>query len=298
MKTNHRGLYVTLTLLVGAPVLTLVATGYQMVGVGGEGLIRPAQVSVPPPAQPAAARAPDSKGNQAGAASGTAQRGASSQAATGAPPVPGRSALDFSARIEPWEAFLKSGDPRRGETLAASGRPEGGVQACVACHGAAGIAPAGTAFPNLSGLTSEYVAKQLDDYREGRRTHPLMAAIAKGLTEQELGDVALYYGQLPRASVVPVATRDDIARTLDVHGENERALPACANCHGIRGSGEGALLPRLAGQPARYFLDQMEAFRSGQRHNDDVGVMRAFAQRLTSEELEALAGYYEQAVKR
>ncbi|MOA47635.1 Cytochrome c-552 [compost metagenome] len=56
--------------------------------------------------------------------------------------------------------------------------------------------------------------------------------------------------------------------------------------------GEGPLLPRLAGQSREYFVDQMNAFRSGSRQNDDVGVMRAFAQRLTDSEIQALAAYY------
>lgn len=36
----------------------------------------------------------------------------------------------------------------------------------------------------------------------------------------------------------------------------------------------------------------MQALRSGARANDEDGVMRAFAQRLTDEEIRALARYY------
>ncbi|MGE8631894.1 MAG: c-type cytochrome, partial [Achromobacter piechaudii] len=84
----------------------------------------------------------------------------------------------------------------------------------------------------------------------------------------------------------------EAARKLDLQGDGARALPACANCHGLRGMGEGVLLPRLAGQSREYFTDQMNAFRSGARQNDDVGVMRAFSQRLTDSEIQALAAYY------
>ncbi|WP_313492825.1 c-type cytochrome, partial [Achromobacter animicus] len=84
----------------------------------------------------------------------------------------------------------------------------------------------------------------------------------------------------------------EAARRLDVDGDGARAVPACANCHGLRGMGEGPLLPRLAGQSREYFTDQMNAFRNGSRQNDDVGVMRAFSQRLTDAEIQALAAYY------
>ena len=38
--------------------------------------------------------------------------------------------------------------------------------------------------------------------------------------------------------------------------------------------------------------DRINAFRNGSRQNDDVGVMRAFAQRLTDAEVQALSQYY------
>lgn len=206
--------------------------------------------------------------------------------------MPGRSAQDFTAYRAPWEAALAKADPKQGQKLAASGRPDAGVQACTACHGQQGVAPAGGAFPNLAGLRAEYMAKQLTDYREGSRVHPLMQAIAKGLSEEEIGHVAAYYGSLPAPAVAPGASAPEEARKLDTLGENARALPACANCHGLQGRGEGVLLPRLAGQPKTYFIDQMSAFRQGRRQNDDVGIMRALAQRLTAEEIDALGSYY------
>ena len=294
MAAQRRSMGVVLGLVIGLPVLTLLATIYQMVGTGGDGLIRPTAVTAPP------AAAPPAGGGQAPAAkapAGQAAPTASGAAAVAPPkpsePVPGRSAQDFSTPKLAWEASLRNADPERGRQLAGAGRPEAGVQACVACHGQQGVAAPGGNFPNLAGLRADYIAKQLSDYRTGSRNHPLMATIAKALTEEEIGQLARYYGSLP-APAVQLGSGPEAARTLDVRGENARALPACANCHGLQGSGEGALLPRLAGQPKSYFIDQMNAFRSGQRHNDDVGVMRAFAQRLTPQEIEALAGYYAQ----
>lgn len=288
---SHRGLYVSVGLMFALPLITLLATAWQMWGLGGDGMIRPTAVQQPPAPVPGAQQAPASAPAAPVAAQASPPLPAV-VAAGKAPQVAGRSALDFSTPAPNWQADLNKADVDRGKQVAQNGKP--GVQACVACHGPAGITPLGGAFPNLAGLTPDYLAKQLWDFRDGVRPHPLMAGIAKGLSQQEIADVARYYGSLPAAALgADSAEQFPDAARLDVSGDGPRALPACANCHGLQGRGEGALLPRLAGQPAVYFVDQLNAFRSGERQNDDVGVMRAFAQRLTADEITQLARYYE-----
>jgi len=304
MIEHRKGITIAVLLIMAPPAVTLIATAHQMIGTGGDGLIRAAAVtaSAPPaqaPAAPAAASAPASAATPASApapapasAPQTPAPPPASAALKPPAPVPGRSALDFSASRPAWEGFLRGADPEAGKQLAANGKPGAGVQACIACHGPAGITPTGGIFPNLAGLSSEYLAKQLADFRSGTRVQPLMNTIARGLTEQEIGQVAAYYGTLAGPPMHVGEFGGEAARKLDVQGDGNRALPACANCHGLRGLGEGPLLPRLAGQSKEYFTDQMNAFRNGSRQNDDVGVMRAFSQRLTDSEIEALALYY------
>ncbi|MFF7400435.1 c-type cytochrome [Achromobacter sp. NPDC008082] len=304
MIEHRKGITIAVLLIMAPPAVTLIATAHQMIGTGGDGLIRAAAVTAaaPPaqaPAAPAAGSSPAAAPASASApapASAPASASASAQAPAAAlkppAPVPGRSALDFSASRPAWEGFLRGADPEAGKQLAANGKPGAGVQACIACHGSAGITPTGGIFPNLAGLSSEYLAKQLADFRSGTRVQPLMNTIARGLTEQEIGQVAAYYGTLAGPPMHVGEFGGEAARKLDVQGDGSRALPACANCHGLRGLGEGPLLPRLAGQSKEYFTDQMNAFRNGSRQNDDVGVMRAFSQRLTDSEIEALALYY------
>lgn len=296
--TIHRGsFYFVIGLIVFVPTLTLVATGYRMVVDGGGGWIRPTEVHVaagaatpPAPVTPAASATPTA-GQPPAVAGGTAGGTASAPVANAAP----RSATDFSASNAAWEATLKNADAKAGAQLASAGRPAQGVQACVACHGQQGVAPAGGAFPNLAGLRPEYIAKQLVDYAQGQRANAIMVPIAKGLQDNDIGALAAYYGGLPVPPVVAPTNPNEVAAKLDIQGDNARALPACANCHGMTGRGEGPLLPRLAGQPKGYFIEQMNEFRSGQRHNDDVGVMQAFSKRLTPEDIEALGDYYARA---
>ncbi|KRA01690.1 MAG: c-type cytochrome [Achromobacter sp.] len=294
MSENRTGILFTLGLMIAVPVITLVATGVQMMGAGGDEAIRASAVPQPPPQ--AVSAAPQIPGGQAAAPAPSGIAPATPAAAGTAPapmkPVPGRSATDFTASRPDWEKWLREADPEAGKQLAANGKPAAAVQACVACHGPAGITPTGGIFPNLAGLRSEYLAKQLADFRAGTRVQPLMNTIARALTEEEIGQVAAYYGTLAGPPLHVGEFGGEAARRLDVDGDGARALPACANCHGMRGMGEGPLLPRLAGQSREYFTDQMNAFRNGSRQNDDVGVMRAFSQRLTDAEIQALAAYY------
>lgn len=288
MIEHRKGLTIAVLLIMAPPLVTLIATAHQMIGTGGDGLIRASAVTAPPAPPPQAAK-PAAPPAPAPAAAPAAPAAAPPAAA---PPVPGRSAMDFSASRPDWEGFLRGADPEAGKQLAANGKPGAGVQACIACHGPAGITPTGGIFPNLAGLSREYLAKQLADFRSGTRVQPLMNTVARALTEQEIGQVAAYYGTLAGPPLHVGEFGGEAARKLDLQGDGARALPACANCHGLRGMGEGPLLPRLAGQSKEYFTDQMNAFRNGSRQNDDVGVMRAFSQRLTDSEIEALALYY------
>ena len=303
MIEHRNGILIAVALMVGVPAITLIATLHQMFGTGGDGPIRASAVQAPPaPAKPAAPAAPGAPAAApavpavpaAPATPGTPATTppAATPAPSAAAPVPGRSALDFSASRPAWEGYLRGADPEQGKQLAAAGKPAAGVQACVACHGQAGITPTGGIFPNLAGLTPEYIAKQLADFRQGTRKQPLMNTIAQALSEQEIGQLAAYYGSLAGPPLHVGEAGGEAARKLDQAGDGSRALPACANCHGLRGMGEGPLLPRLAGQSKEYFADQINAFRNGSRQNDDVGVMRAFAQRLTDSEIEALGQYY------
>ena len=141
-------------------------------------------------------------------------------------------------------------------------------------------------------MPADYLAKQLFDYREDRRSDPVMGPIAKALKDDEIAAVARYYAGLPPPTATLAQGGESRARTLHADGDNARALPACANCHGVEGEGQGFLLPRLTGQPADYLVKQFDAFRTGTRHNDSDGAMRGIAQRLAPEDAQALAQFY------
>lgn len=85
---------------------------------------------------------------------------------------------------------------------AAAGRQKNSM--CAGCHGIPGYKtafPEVYAVPKLGGQYPAYIVKALQDYKSGNRNHPTMRAIAAGLSEKDMADLAAYYGaDAPRAA--------------------------------------------------------------------------------------------------
>lgn len=71
------------------------------------------------------------------------------------------------------------------------------IESCVPCHGADGIAK-DTEVPHLAGQNEEYLQRQLEAFRSGRRRHREMRYVAGELTVAEMDAIAAYYASLPR----------------------------------------------------------------------------------------------------
>ena len=74
-------------------------------------------------------------------------------------------------------------------------------------------------------------------------------------------------------------------------GNAGTGLPACAACHGPTGAGIPTQFPRLGGQHADYILAQLKAFRAGDRANDAGKMMRTIANKMSDQEMLAVANY-------
>ncbi|HZI83641.1 MAG TPA: cytochrome c [Casimicrobiaceae bacterium] len=93
--------------------------------------------------------------------------------------------------------------------LAAWGQaaPEGDAAAgahknrmCAGCHGIAGwrtAYPEVYSVPKIGGQHPAYIVKALQEYKSGERSHPSMRAIAASLSDQDMADLAAYYGGPP-----------------------------------------------------------------------------------------------------
>jgi cytochrome c553 len=67
---------------------------------------------------------------------------------------------------------------------------------CVGCHGIDGyktVFPEVYHVPKLGGQHAAYIVKALQEYKAGNRSHPSMRAIAAGLSDQDMADLAAYY---------------------------------------------------------------------------------------------------------
>ena len=73
---------------------------------------------------------------------------------------------------------------------------ENKVAMCIGCHGIAGYKtafPEVYSVPKIGGQHAGYIVKALQGYKSGERSHPTMRAIAAGLSDQDMADLAAYY---------------------------------------------------------------------------------------------------------
>ncbi len=74
------------------------------------------------------------------------------------------------------------------------------ISMCIGCHAIGGYKasfPAVYHVPMIHGQTAKYIENALIGYRSGDRAHPTMQAIAGSLTDQDIADLAAYYGRSP-----------------------------------------------------------------------------------------------------
>lgn len=163
------------------------------------------------------------------------------------------------------------------------------TQVCSACHamdGSRGL----TANPILQGQHPEYLVKQLQEFKAGKRKNPVMQGMAAPLSDADMRNVAAFYASKK--------AKDGFATNKDLVGLGEKiyrggiaakGVPACAGCHSPNGAGIPAQYPRLGGQHAEYTKAQLTAFRQGERTNS--APMLAIAANLSDKEIAALADY-------
>jgi cytochrome c553 len=91
-------------------------------------------------------------------------------------------------------AVLGSGMVQAAEANSVPARDK--VSMCIGCHGIPGYKtafPVTYSVPKLGGQHAAYIVKALQAYKSGDRSHPSMRAIAAGLSDKDMADVAAYY---------------------------------------------------------------------------------------------------------
>lgn len=160
---------------------------------------------------------------------------------------------------------------------------------CVGCHGVDGNS--GTpAYPKLSQQHPEYLVKQLQEYKSGKRANAIMLGFATALSEEDMKNIA--YWVTTNKAKPGAATDKDLAslgERIYRGGVQDRQIAACAGCHSPNGAGIPAQYPRLSGQHAEYTAAQLTYFRDGIRKNNLQ--MTQNAAKLNDREIKALADY-------
>lgn len=162
---------------------------------------------------------------------------------------------------------------------------------CAACHAADGNS-AITLNPKLAGQHPEYLAKQLLEFKSGKRANPVMSGMAASLSDEEIKALATYFsGKKLNLGQAKTNGAGSLGEKIYRAGNAANSVPACAACHGPNGAGLPKQFPRLGGQHTDYTLAQLKAFRSGERAN--APMMMTIAAKMSDAEMAAVADYIE-----
>ena len=87
-----------------------------------------------------------------------------------------------------------------GESLYRSGQKQKNQGACSSCHSFNGSGNSLSGYPKVSGQSVEYLVKQLQDFRSGKRSNTsnakIMQAVAEKLSDNEIAALASYISGL------------------------------------------------------------------------------------------------------
>ena len=163
------------------------------------------------------------------------------------------------------------------------------TEVCTACHTADGTRGS-PANPILQGQHSEYLVKQLTEFKAGKRANAVMGGMAGLLSEDDMKNVAAFYSS-KQAKPGAAKNKDLVALGEKIYrgGIAAKQVPACSGCHSPNGAGIPAQYPRLGSQHGDYTEAQLVAFRSGARANS--AQMMTIAARLSDKEIKAVSDY-------
>ncbi len=160
---------------------------------------------------------------------------------------------------------------------------------CAACHGADGNS-AVTVNPKLAQQHPEYLVKQLQEFKSGKRANAIMMGMSAALSEQDMKNIAAWLTtQTAKKGFAKDPDLVKLGERIYRGGIADRQIAACTGCHTPTGAGMPSQYPRLAGQHADYAVAQLTAFRDGVRKNNTQ--MSQVAAKLNDREIKAVSEY-------
>ena len=136
----------------------------------------------------------------------------------------------------------------------------------------------------------EYLVKQLQDFKSGKRKNAVMQGFASALSDEDMRNVSFWVAS---KAIKPGFAKDkelvSLGERIYRGGIADRQVPACAACHSPNGAGIPIQFPRLGAQHADYTAAQLVAFRDGVRKNSIP--MTGVAAKMNDREIKAVSDY-------
>lgn len=184
------------------------------------------------------------------------------------------------------QVMALEGDAEKGQALSAT---------CMACHGADGNS-VNPIWPTIAGQHPQYTERQLKLFKSGDRPSAVMMPMVMGLSEQDMADLAAYFGEQEAKLLAADPTQIELGEAIYQGGLKDRDIPACLACHGPTGQGNPLSgYPVVANQHAAYLVNELKLFKQGRTvpGKDDVNgkIMADIAKYMTEEEIQAVSSY-------
>ena len=159
-------------------------------------------------------------------------------------------------------AALCTAVPARAQSDAAqSPATQQKAAACFACHGPNGNSES-PLFPILAGQSWRYIYIQLKDFKEGRRSDPVMSPMVADLTRDDMIALGNFFAAQKQQ---PIRFKADGARVESGRKISDAVL--CPMCHLGSFVGQNEI-PKVAGQHPEYIVKQLQDFKAKRRHDN------------------------------
>lgn len=187
-----------------------------------------------------------------------------------------------------WVVATLAATPPAAAQDAARGAALAEARHCAQCHGGRGVSEM-PIIPSLAGQQAEFTTLQLILFREGIRRVPVMVEPVRGMSDEQIEDLAAYFASLPSARREDAGPPD---AALMARGAQISAGRNCNACHTQSYAGR-ANIPRINHQREDFLEHTLLEYRDGQRVGTDTN-MNGLMHGLSDADIRALAHFLAQ----
>ncbi len=165
----------------------------------------------------------------------------------------------------------RAGNAEAGRAKAAS---------CAGCHGRDGVST-NLPGPTLAGQHDAYFIEAFKAYGTGTRDNSMMSAVARGMSDEDIGNLASYYAALKCES--------NLSADKQAAAPGQASAAKCVACHGANGVSNNRAWPSLVGFSKTHLLDALKAYKGGARKN---AMMAGIVKDMSEADVDSAASYY------